>query len=318
MIDLPQLTGQLEAYGRVARIVIAGHNGSTPRETGAAMCVWDGGQSGTIGGGRLEFEAVKRAREMLDHGPGTEVRRQALGPALAQCCGGSVTLVTEVWNVDCYRAEIDTKPFEFQGVFVRRVEGDRPLPDKARRRLQASGDDPIPTQLIDGWLIEQVWRDRQPVFIYGAGHVGNALARVLAPLPQFEVHVADVRPPMLEDLPGTVLRSSDILPIEVMAKAPPEAAHFIMTPEHEYDLALCHQVLQRPFAYAGLIGSATKWARFRKRLAAMGHTQAEIGQIECPIGDPALGKRPYEIAIGVAAGLLARRRARPAIREDVA
>ncbi len=51
----------------------------------------------------------------------------------------------------------------------------------------------------DGWLIEQVWRDRQPVYIYGAGHVGQALARVLAPLPQFKVNVVDVR----ADLFGT-------------------------------------------------------------------------------------------------------------------
>ena len=140
---------------------------------------------------------------------------------------------------------------------------------------------------------------------------------MLAPLPQFEVHVADVRPDLMRDLPDHVLRSHDIPPTEVMAKAPPESAHFIMTPEHDYDLELCHTVLQRPFAYAGLIGSATKWARFRTRLQALGHTEAEIDQIECPIGDPALGKQPYEIAIGVAAQLLARPGAR-LIKEDVA
>ncbi len=317
MIDLPRLTDHLEAQTRVARIVIAGHKGSTPREAGAAMFVWEDGQEGTIGGGRLEFEAVARAREMLDGGPPTEVRRQALGPALAQCCGGSVTLVTEVWDSARYRDEVDTRPFEFHGIFVRRVEGAAPLPDKLWRQLRASEDDEIPTQLVDGWLIEQVWRDRQPVYIYGAGHVGTALAKVLAPLPQFEVHVADVRPDLMDRLPDHVLRSNDILPTEIMAKAPPEAAHFIMTPEHDYDLELCHTVLQRPFAYAGLIGSATKWARFRSRLRALGHTEAEIDQIECPIGDPSLGKRPYEIAIGVAARLLARPGAR-LCKEDVA
>ncbi|MDJ0823909.1 MAG: xanthine dehydrogenase accessory protein XdhC [Rhodobacter sp.] len=318
MIDLPHLTDHLQAHGPVARIVIAGHKGSTPRETGASMLVWEDGQSGTIGGGRLEFDAVLRAREMLEHGPGTQVQRQALGPALAQCCGGSVTLVTEVWDDARYRDEIDTKPFDFHGIFARRVEGDRPLPDKLRRRLLTSEDDPISTQLVDGWLIEQVWRDRQPVYIYGAGHVGNALAKVLAPLPQFEVYVVDVRPGLFDDLPDQVARSNHIPPTQAMAKAPPETAHFIMTPEHDYDLELCHTLLQRPFAYAGLIGSATKWARFRKRLRALGHSEAEIDQIECPIGDPALGKRPHEIAIGVAAGLLVRRGVRPAVKEDVA
>ncbi|MBC7179561.1 MAG: XdhC family protein, partial [Roseovarius sp.] len=70
------------------------------------------------------------------------------------------------------------------------------------------------------------------------------------------------------------------------------------------DLELCHQLLRRPFASAGLIGSATKWARFRQRLAALGHTDAQISRISCPIGDPNLGKHPQAIALGVAAALL--------------
>ncbi|MBQ0748643.1 MAG: XdhC family protein, partial [Roseovarius sp.] len=80
--------------------------------------------------------------------------------------------------------------------------------------------------------------------------------------------------------------------------------HVIVTHDHALDLELCHQLLQRPFASAGLIGSATKWARFRQRLAALGHTDAQISRISCPIGDPNLGKHPQAIALGVAAALL--------------
>ena len=65
----------------------------------------------------------------------------------------------------------------------------------------------------------------------------------------------------------------------------------------------------------GLIGSATKWARFRKRLAALGHATAQISRIACPIGDPALGKHPQAIAVGVAAGYLARAAEPPALKE---
>ena len=320
MIDLSQLGSATEAHGRVARIVITGHKGSTPRETGAAMLVWEDGQSGTIGGGRLEYDAVARARALLSGGPGSEVRRQPLGPALGQCCGGSVTLVTEVWDAERHRAVADGADREFAGLVVRRVEGDADLPDRVRRRLAAAAEQSlaVETEVVNGWLIEPVWRERQPVILYGAGHVGNALAKVLAPLPQYEVTVADPRAELMADLPEGVLRRSDVAPHEVMAEATPRAAHFIMTPEHDYDLELCHRVLGRPFAYAGLIGSATKWARFRKRLAALGHAETQIDQIECPIGDPALGKRPYEIAIGVAERLLARRARGASVREDVA
>ena len=65
MFDLAALSSALAAHGRVARVVIAAHDGSSPREVGAAMLVWDRGQSGTIGGGALEYEAVGKARDWL-------------------------------------------------------------------------------------------------------------------------------------------------------------------------------------------------------------------------------------------------------------
>jgi len=318
MIDLSALGDAIEAQGPVARIVIAGHKGSTPRETGTSMLVFADRCVGTIGGGRLEFDAVSRARQMLADGPGIAVLRQPLGPALGQCCGGSVTLVTEIWDAARYRDQIDAADWEFAGIFARRVEGDAAFPDRLRRRLASAVNRSaeVATQLADGWLIEQVWREVQPVFIYGAGHVGAALAAVLAPMPGFKVHVADVRQDLLDALPDSVLRSADVSH-QVMASAPAGAAHFIMTPDHDYDLELCHRVLQQRFAYAGLIGSATKWARFRKRLAALGHAPAEIDMIECPIGDPALGKHPQAIAVGVVARLLQGFGAQAA-QEDVA
>ncbi len=80
----------------------------------------------------------------------------------------------------------------------------------------------------------------------------------------------------------------------------------MLTFSHALDLELCHRLLGHGFARLGLIGSATKWARFRSRLAALGHAPAEIARIDCPIGDPTLGKHPQAIAVGVAAELLRR------------
>jgi xanthine dehydrogenase accessory factor len=62
--------------------------------------------------------------------------------------------------------------------------------------------------------------------------------------------------------------------------------------------------LSKPFASAGLIGSKTKWARFQKRLLALGHQQADIHRISCPIGRPTYGKHPQTIAISVTFSLL--------------
>ena len=94
-------------------------------------------------------------------------------------------------------------------------------------------------------------------------------------------------------------------PAEAVRLAPVGAEHLIVTFSHALDLELCHRLLGHGFASCGLIGSATKWARFRSRLAALGHGAEEVGRITCPIGNPALGKHPQAIAVGVAGQLLA-------------
>lgn len=89
-----------------------------------------------------------------------------------------------------------------------------------------------------------------------------------------------------------------------MPHAPAHAEHLILTYSHEIDLALCHAALAHGFGFCGLIGSDTKWARFRKRLAGLGHCDAQIARICCPIGQKGLGKHPQAIAIGVASRLI--------------
>jgi xanthine dehydrogenase accessory factor len=93
-------------------------------------------------------------------------------------------------------------------------------------------------------------------------------------------------------------------PPAALPHAPRQAHHLILTYSHDIDLALCHAALRHGFASCGLIGSATKWARFQSRLRALGHSDAQISRITCPIGDPLLGKHPQAIAVGVAARLL--------------
>ena len=108
--DLHHINAAIAAHGAVTRVVIADIKGSSPREIGAAMLLWPGGQSGSIGGGALEYQASQAPQ------PG--LRRYPLGPELGQCCGGHVTLVTEHF----------TKPIDATDVFIRRIEGDMAMP----------------------------------------------------------------------------------------------------------------------------------------------------------------------------------------------
>lgn len=308
MFDLSELASALAAQGRVARVVIAGVEGSSPREVGASMLVWEGGQSGTVGGGALEYDAAAKARLMLaspptpflPHGGGREpvaprVERVALGPSLGQCCGGAVVLWTEVF---------EAVPDAVAGVVVRGV-GEMPL--AVKRVLAAArgqGVRPAPG-LMAGWLVEPVAEAERQIWVWGAGHVGRALVSVLAPLPGIAVTWVDVAAERFpEGVPEgvTAVPASD--PALLADHAPLGAEHLVLTFSHALDLELCHRLLLRGFRSCGLIGSATKWGRFRSRLKALGHEAQAVGRIRCPIGDPGLGKHPQAIAVGVVAELL--------------
>ncbi|KIT17851.1 xanthine dehydrogenase accessory protein XdhC [Jannaschia aquimarina] len=276
--DAAALAAALE-HGPVARVVVAEARGSAPRGAGTEMWVGPSGQHGTIGGGALEWEATRIAREVLSGGA-PRVMRMPLGPALGQCCGGSVTLVVE---------RVEAMPGD---PWIRRVEGDRPAPSGEWTGLQ------------DGWMREAAVRPGAPLWIWGAGHVGRALVDVLSPLPDLALTWVDIAPDRFPEIPASVTQLVAADPPRLMPRAPMEARHLILTHSHEIDLALCHAALSHGFAECGLIGSETKWARFRSRLAALGHEASAVTRITCPIGDPALGKHPQAIAVGVAAALL--------------
>lgn len=288
--DLDSLRAAL-AHGPVVRVVLAETRGSVPRGTGTAMLITGQGETGTIGGGALEFEAARRARHMLRADTPWEVWSLPLGPSLGQCCGGAVTVLAERFT---------EAPTAFPR--ARAVTNRGGVMPAAVRRALAGAEAP---QMVAGWFIEPLAQPNLALWLWGAGHVGRALAQTLCPLPHIAITWVDTAPERFPDsVPAgvTTLPAAD-LPA-ALALSPKDAHHLILTYSHDFDLALCHAALRHGFASCGLIGSTTKWARFRSRLAALGHGPADIARITCPIGDPALGKEPQAIAIGVAAQLL--------------
>lgn len=151
-----------------------------------------------------------------------------------------------------------------------------------------------------------------PVALFGGGHVGHALSRVLAPLP-FALHWIDSRDgvfPAQVDA-DTLCEHSDPVQAAVPTLAP-QSMVLIMSFSHAEDLdivaaCLTRQRAQGDLRFIGLIGSRTKWATFRHRLQARGFSDAELAQVTCPIGLPGItGKEPEVIAVAVAAQLLQR------------
>lgn len=289
-LDLPSLRAAVEAHGAVVRILVVAVAGSVPRGAGTSMLVWEGGEEGTIGGGELENRAVAEARGMLGGLAAPVLRAVPLGPALGQCCGGSVTLAWE-------RFEAVTLPGALPHA--------RPLAGTASPRPAAEPPPGSPPQVRDGWLIEAAPEAGRPLWVWGAGHVGRAVVSVLAPWPGVAITWVDLGPDRFPAaVPAGVTALPAAAPAALAPYAPREADHLVMTRSHEVDLALCHALLLHGFGSLGLIGSRTKLARFRSRLASLGHPAARIGRIACPIGDPALGKHPQAIAVGVAAALI--------------
>ncbi|MEU7487018.1 xanthine dehydrogenase accessory protein XdhC [Streptomyces sp. NPDC042319] len=155
----------------------------------------------------------------------------------------------------------------------------------------------------------------QAVAIFGLGHVGLELARILS-RQDLDLHLIDTRSDMLtkerlnplSDAVAQVhVHHTPLLPEEVLAELPRGAHVLIMTHDHAEDAALCDAALRsQQLGSIGLIGSAAKWGRFRKRLATEGgHDEATIARIKTPIGMADItGKEPATIAVSVAADLL--------------
>ena len=152
------------------------------------------------------------------------------------------------------------------------------------------------------------------VAIFGMGHVGLELARILARR-DLELHLVDSRPeqvtperlsPLDDALARVHVHHVPVLPELVLGELPPGAHILIMTHDHAEDAALCDAALRTPqLGSIGLIGSAGKWARFRRKLADEGHEEEAIGRITTPIGLPEItGKDPATIAVSVAAALV--------------
>ena len=154
------------------------------------------------------------------------------------------------------------------------------------------------------------WPAPTPLFtlqLYGAGHVGRAIVRLLDDLP-CRVQWIDEREAEFPDPPSAPhIERLCVEPVQAEVRsAPPGACYLVLTHSHDLDLAITEAILRRgDFNYLGLIGSATKRARFLRRLDQRGVSPEALARLTCPIGLPGItGKQPELIALAVVAQLL--------------
>lgn len=295
------------ATGRLAVVVeVTQSAGSVPREGGTRMLVAAQQTAGTIGGGHLELKAIEQAREML-----AEVAIAQLAPQAASA------LDTSDGDEVVVDADAD-------------VCTDRPAPRSAHYPLGPAlgqccgGAVTLGFSLLDAQALAR-WPETPPRFhlqLYGAGHVGRAIARALAPL-HVLVDWIDERD---EEFPAS-FQSGDIYtngggtgpawPAHIrkvcvdgvnaeVRSAPPGAFYLVLTHQHDLDLKITEAILRRgDFGFLGLIGSKTKKQRFIRRFEQRGIAPEVIARMSCPIGIEGIGgKEPEVIAASVVAQLL--------------
>ena len=266
--DLIRFLTQL-THSPAILVTVQGTQGSAPREKGAWMGVWTDGQIGTIGGGHLEWDALRQCREALAKAPASPAnaleweQAVALGPSLGQCCGGRVRLGFEKVGakdgaaISQRLASLSTPVALFGGGHVgwAIVQALAPLPFQVRWIDSRDGCFPEET----GATLQTEHSD--PVQSAVADLAPGSVVLIMS----FS-HAEDL------DIVAACLerrRGADDLP------------------------------------FVGLIGSRTKWATFRRRLTDRGFTEAELTGITCPIGLPGIeGKAPAVIAASVVAQLL--------------
>src|SRR5271170_7612850 len=301
----------IERHGAAGLVSVVGAAGSVPRESGARIVLRpDGGFYGTIGGGRLEYEAIDEARAALAAGrTKARFRDWTLGPNLGQCCGGLVKTLTETFDasdlVTVRRLEAAEKAGAFET--VSRIDD----AGRISRTLAASIEAGGPMEMAVSTFGKTPFRERfgevtTPVLLFGAGHVGRAVVLALAPLP-FTVRWIDNRPDQFpQHVPQNVVTvNGDDAALE-LTQAPRDALVVVMTHSHALDFDITVAALRRrTFDFVGLIGSETKRARFASFARQMGVAETELDHLICPIGITEIkGKEPAVIAAALAAQLL--------------
>ncbi len=332
---LTELAGLERDAGEAVLVTVAGVRGSAPREVGAKMLVTAGDSRGTIGGGALEYRCLGIAAGLLrERARDGLLRRFPLGSDCGQCCGGVVDVLFEpVAGLACRRELLDAWHSRRDAVLVTTLDdAGRPrktlycddgdaaaldaLPPAARDALRALSDGREAARRVDTpgrsgpfLLLESLCDGGFDVAVFGAGHVGSALVRLLAGLDCRLRWIDSRRGLFPEALPAAVRAIEAAEPAREVAALPAGACYFVMTHSHALDLDITAAILRRDdFAYLGLIGSVTKRRRFESRLRQQGIAAATLARLTCPIGIAGIGgKTPQEIAIAAAAELLSRR-----------
>ncbi len=299
-------------------LVIVEGTAETPGKPGFKMAVAaDGRLCGTIGGGAMEHDLVEDARAMLtgeSTGP-VIVRRvhsqDAPADRSGMICGGNQQIALYPCGERDGAAIAQVADVTNRGArgLVRLTEARIAYEDGAQNETQTV----FRADEETGWVYEENVGLADTVYLAGGGHVGLALSRVLSTL-GFRIVVFDDRPDVSTMRDNTYAHAKRVGPFECLKEHIPEGDHsyvVIMTPSHRHDECVLRQFVGRPLRYLGLMGSKRKLAEIFLNLRRDGIPEDALDRIHAPIGLPIGSRTAEEIAISIAAQIVAVRNAGP-------
>ena len=296
-IDLAQ---EIITQGKRAVLaLITDHAGSTPRERGCWMLVDQEKIYGTLGGGTLEYSAVQAARTML--AGQSDWKRSGheylLGPDLGQCCGGGVKFLLEPLDqTSSWLLSVNVSDFEQADEAYLSIDLENP------QEAPAVGLDADLSHKSDPHYFIQPLSDHRPaLYVFGAGHVGQAIAVTASALP-IRLTLVDARSDIMTHFAApdncTLLCEDPLSRVQQIENG---AGAVIMTHDHDLDYQLGMELFNHSgLSFRGIIGSKSKTARFMKRYRQAGIADSLLDTLKMPLAQAAPpGKEPGVIALGI-------------------
>lgn len=314
----------INADGPVMLVSVTAASGSVPRGAGAMMAVLpDGSSVGTIGGGSVEYEAVRHAVRLLAEGRSgshSYVLSKNDVAGLGMICGGDVTVYFQLITKE------SAEPFRFLRAAMERDESVWLVRARENGAFVStgvwSGGRLLFAPDIDESRVRPLLRSRavltedmyaEPIslagctYVFGGGHVAQELVPVLSHVGfrciVFEDRADFTRPELFPGVFDVVLGDFSNISEKINLGASDNAV--IMTRGHGFDFEVIAQTLATPAAYIGCIGSRKKIAATKERLfAEKGFTESDFARVHTPIGIEILAETPAEIAVSIAAEMI--------------
>ncbi len=302
-----RLSAKLDEDKKVILLLVCSHKGSSPGKQGFKMMVCDDGSLyGSIGGGRTEFQMVEKARGLFQNGFTkpfliNQVHREDATDSSGMVCAGEQLVLFYPITRD-NKSTIDNITKQKTGVLSISNDGFVFNPDSV-----LDDDFHFVLSKNDDWNYRENVNRKSKIYIIGGGHVGLATSQLFSTL-DFEVTVFENRKGINTFEENTFADKKLLIDYENITEHIPEGRNtfiVILTHGHKVDKLVLSKLFKKDYRYIGLLGSKAKVRKMFNSFIKEGIEKDELDKVDAPVGLDIGSKTPAEIAVSIAAKIIA-------------